>query len=72
CDPHRVVTHGPARLHGQTLTSPDIRAGMSLLIAALCARGVSVIDNAQMIDRGYERIDERLRELGADIEREER
>lgn len=71
CDPHRVVTHGPARLHGQILTSPDIRAGMSLLIAALCARGVSVIENAQMIDRGYERVDERLRELGADIEREE-
>ena len=70
CDPHRVVTHGPARLHGQVLTSPDIRAGMSLLIAALCARGTSVIENAQMIDRGHERIDERLRALGASIERD--
>jgi UDP-N-acetylglucosamine 1-carboxyvinyltransferase len=71
CDPHRVVVHGPARLHAHPLSSPDLRAGMSLLIAACCARGVSVIDNAQVIDRGYERIDERLRALGARIEREE-
>lgn len=70
CDPHRVVVSGPSRLHGCHLTSPDIRAGMSLVIAALCARGVSVIENAQMIDRGYEHIDERLRALGADITRE--
>ncbi len=71
CDPHRVLVTGPSRLHGGMVTSPDIRAGMTLLLAALCARGVSVIEQAQMIDRGYERIDLRLRELGADIEREE-
>jgi UDP-N-acetylglucosamine 1-carboxyvinyltransferase len=69
CDPHRVVVQGPARLHGTHVSSPDIRAGMAMLIAALCARGTSTIDNAQMIDRGYERIDERLRLLGAAIER---
>lgn len=69
CDPHRVVVSGPARLHGTHLSSPDIRAGMALLIAALCAKGESIIDNAQVIDRGYERIDLRLRALGADIER---
>ncbi|HMO04767.1 MAG TPA: UDP-N-acetylglucosamine 1-carboxyvinyltransferase [Kiritimatiellia bacterium] len=69
CDPHRVLVQGPARLHGIHMTSPDIRAGMSMLIAALCAKGSSVIDNAEVIDRGYEAIDERLRALGADIER---
>jgi UDP-N-acetylglucosamine 1-carboxyvinyltransferase len=71
CDPHRVMVVGPSRLHGSLLTSPDIRAGMALIIAALSARGESVIDNAQMIDRGYEDIDARLRTLGADIERED-
>ena len=70
CDPHRVIVMGPSKLHPAHLNSPDIRAGMALLIAALCARGKSTIDNARMIDRGYERIDERLRELGADIARE--
>ena len=70
CDPHRVLVSGPSALRGKHLTSPDIRAGMALMIAALCAEGRSVIDNADMVDRGYERIDERLRELGADIERE--
>ena len=69
CDPHRVVVQGPARLHGVVMSSPDIRAGMAMLIAALCARGESVIENAQMIDRGYEAVDERLRALGAHIER---
>jgi UDP-N-acetylglucosamine 1-carboxyvinyltransferase len=69
CDPHRVVVTGPTRLYGQRLTSPDIRAGMAMLIAALCARGQSVIQNVAEIDRGYERIDERLRGLGAQIER---
>ena len=69
CDPHRVVVTGPSRLYGQRLTSPDIRAGMAMLIAALCARGRSVIGNVAEIDRGYERIDERLRALGAQIER---
>lgn len=71
CDPHRVVVVGPACLHAIPLSSPDIRAGMAMLIAALCARGESVIHNAEVIDRGYERIEERLRALGADIIREE-
>ena len=71
CDPHRVVVSGPSRLYGQRLTSPDIRAGMAILIAALCANGQSVIGNVAEIDRGYERIDERLRAVGAQIERVE-
>ena len=69
CDPHRAVVAGPSRLHGATLVSPDIRAGMALMAAALCARGTSVIRNTPQIDRGYERIDERLRALGARITR---
>ena len=69
CDPHRAVISGPARLSGIKMESPDIRAGMSLLTAALAADGRSVIQNVQQIDRGYERIDERLRALGADIQR---
>ncbi len=69
CDPHRVVVSGPARLYGERLESPDIRAGMAMLIASLCAEGVSTIGNIAQIDRGYERIDERLRSLGARIER---
>jgi UDP-N-acetylglucosamine 1-carboxyvinyltransferase len=71
CDPHRVVVSGPSSLYGQRLTSPDIRAGMAMLIAALCAKGQSVIGNVAEIDRGYERIDERLRAVGAQIERVE-
>jgi UDP-N-acetylglucosamine 1-carboxyvinyltransferase len=71
CDPHRVVVTGPARLYGQRMASPDIRAGMAMLIAALCAEGTSTIGNIAEIDRGYERIDERLRALGAHIERVE-
>jgi UDP-N-acetylglucosamine 1-carboxyvinyltransferase len=71
CDPHRVVVTGPATLYGERLESPDIRAGMAMLIAALCAEGTSTIGNVRQIDRGYERIDERLRELGAVIERTE-
>jgi UDP-N-acetylglucosamine 1-carboxyvinyltransferase len=71
CDPHRVVVSGPSRLYGQRLTSPDIRAGMAMLIAALCANGRSVIGNVAEIDRGYERIDDRLRAVGAQIERVE-
>ncbi len=70
CDPHRVLVTGPSRLHGTGMASPDIRAGMALLIAALCAKGESIIHNAQTIDRGYERVEERLRALGADIVRE--
>ncbi len=69
CDPHRAIVSGPSRLHGERVESPDIRAGMAMLIAALCADGVSEIGNVVQIDRGYERIDERLRELGARIER---
>jgi UDP-N-acetylglucosamine 1-carboxyvinyltransferase len=69
CDPHRVIVIGPRRLRGYRLSSPDIRAGMAKLIAALCAEGTSEIHNVQQIDRGYERIDERLRDLGARIER---
>jgi len=69
CDPHRAIVSGPSRLHGQQLESPDIRAGMAMLIAALAADGVSEIGNVRQIDRGYERIDERLRALGAHIER---
>jgi UDP-N-acetylglucosamine 1-carboxyvinyltransferase len=70
CDPHRVVAIGPTRLRGSVLTSPDIRAGMAMLIAACCAEGESVIKNAQVIDRGYEAIEHRLTALGADIVRE--
>lgn len=69
CDPHRAVISGPAPLRGARVESPDIRAGMAMLIAALCAEGVSQIGNITQIDRGYERIDERLRALGARIER---
>jgi UDP-N-acetylglucosamine 1-carboxyvinyltransferase len=69
CDPHRAVVIGPAKLRGSRLTSPDIRAGMTMLIAALCAEGESVIQNIGQIDRGFERIDERLRGLGANIQR---
>jgi UDP-N-acetylglucosamine 1-carboxyvinyltransferase len=69
CDPHRAIVIGPRRLRGQRLSSPDIRAGMAMLIAAVCAEGTSEIHNVRDIDRGYERIDERLRDLGARIER---
>jgi UDP-N-acetylglucosamine 1-carboxyvinyltransferase len=71
CDPHRVVITGPSRLYGQRMSSPDIRAGMAMVIAALCAEGTSTIGDAYQIDKGYERIDERLRGLGAHIERVE-
>jgi UDP-N-acetylglucosamine 1-carboxyvinyltransferase len=69
CDPHRAIVSGPSRLHGERLESPDIRAGMAMLIAALAAEGTSEIGNVVQIDRGYERIDLRLRDLGAHIER---
>jgi UDP-N-acetylglucosamine 1-carboxyvinyltransferase len=71
CDPHRVLVMGPSRLHGTTVRSPDIRAGMALIIAALCAeRRPCVVQNAEVIDRGYERVEEKLRLMGADIVRE--
>ncbi len=69
CDPHRAVVTGPAKLYGERMASPDIRAGMAMLIAALAAEGESRIGNVGEIDRGYERIDQRLRALGARIER---
>jgi UDP-N-acetylglucosamine 1-carboxyvinyltransferase len=71
CDPHRAVIAGPSPLRGQVVESPDIRAGMAMLLAALAAQGDSVIHNVGQIERGYERIDERLRALGAQIERRE-
>ncbi len=69
CDPHRAIVVGPRPLRGSRVESPDIRAGMAMLIAALCADGTTVIGNVRQIDRGYERIDERLRQLGARITR---
>jgi len=69
CDPHRVVIVGPTRLFGKRLISPDIRAGIALVIAALIADGTTEIDNIYQIDRGYEKLDVRLRKLGADIKR---
>jgi UDP-N-acetylglucosamine 1-carboxyvinyltransferase len=69
CDPHRAVISGPSALKGGTVESPDIRAGMAMLLAALAAEGTSTIHNVGQIERGYERIDERLRALGADIQR---
>jgi len=71
CDPHRVVVIGPSRLVGQPVSSPDIRAGMALVLAALAANGTTTIGNVRQIDRGYENIDEKLRKLGAHIERVE-
>jgi UDP-N-acetylglucosamine 1-carboxyvinyltransferase len=71
CDPHRVVVTGPSHLYGQRMSSPDIRAGMAMVIAALCAEGTSTIGDAYQIDKGYERIDERLRQIGARIDRVE-
>jgi UDP-N-acetylglucosamine 1-carboxyvinyltransferase len=69
CDPHRAVVVGPSQLRGQNLASPDIRAGMALVIAALVAEGESVIHNIRQVERGYQNLDARLRELGADVER---
>jgi UDP-N-acetylglucosamine 1-carboxyvinyltransferase len=69
CDPHRVVVTGPAQLYGGVVSSNDIRAGISLVIAALSAKGETVISNAETIDRGYESIERSLTNLGADIKR---
>ena len=69
CDPHRIIVQGRSRLIGGNVTSPDIRAGMAMVLAALCARGTSKIGNIHQIDRGYEAIEEKLRALGANIER---
>lgn len=69
CDPHRVVVVGPSKLYGTTLHSPDIRAGMALVIAALCAEGQSTIYNVRQIDRGYENLEQKLQKIGAKIKR---
>jgi len=69
CDPHRAIVNGPTPLRGIHMSTPDIRAGMALLLAALCAEGESVINSVELIDRGYERVDRKLRKLGADIVR---
>jgi UDP-N-acetylglucosamine 1-carboxyvinyltransferase len=69
CDPHRVVVQGPTKLYGRNLLSPDLRAGIALVIASLIAKGESIIENIYQIDRGYERVEERLSGIGADIRR---
>lgn len=69
CDPHRIVVSGPTKLYGKKIISPDIRAGIALVIAGLIAEGKTEIDNIYQIDRGYEKLDERLQKLGANIER---
>jgi UDP-N-acetylglucosamine 1-carboxyvinyltransferase len=69
CDPHRVVVVGRSQLYGQPVQSPDVRAGMAMMIAALCAQGTTTIRNVRQIDRGYERIDQKIRDLGGLIER---
>jgi len=69
CDPHRAFVSGPTNLYGKKLTSPDLRAGIAMIIAGLIARGETTIDNIYQIDRGYENIDKRLRKLGANIRR---
>lgn len=71
CDPHRAVISGPSKLTGSELTSPDVRAGMAMVIAALCAQGRSVIKNVYQIERGYEHLVDRLAALGARISRQE-
>jgi UDP-N-acetylglucosamine 1-carboxyvinyltransferase len=70
CDPHRVIVTGPTPLTGEKVESPDIRAGMALLISALAAQGQSTLRNVGQIDRGYERVDEKMKSLGANIRRE--
>ena len=71
CDPHRAVISGPAKLHGSELISPDVRAGMAMIIAAMCAEGKSVISNVYQVERGYEKLVERLAGLGARIVRKD-
>ncbi|HEY6073486.1 MAG TPA: UDP-N-acetylglucosamine 1-carboxyvinyltransferase, partial [Anaerolineales bacterium] len=69
CDPYRCLIQGPMQLYGEKLESPDIRAGMALLLAALAAKGTSTVRNIGQIERGYEKVDEKLRALGAHVER---
>lgn len=70
-DPHRIIVNGPTKLHGEYVASPDIRAGAALLLAALAAKGESVVDHAEIIERGYEKIEEKLVKLGAEIKKTE-
>lgn len=70
CDPHRALVSGPSALHGSDLVSPDVRAGMAMVLAACCARGVSIIRNVYQIERGYERLVERLQAIGVRIWKE--
>ena len=69
CDPHRVVVSGPTELRGKKLASPDLRAGITLVLAGMVAKGTTTIENIYQIDRGYEKIEERLQSIGADIKR---
>ena len=69
CDPFRCLVQGPNQLYSENLESPDIRAGMSLLLAALTAKGTSTVRNIRQIERGYENVDNKLRDLGANIKR---
>ena len=69
CDPHRAVVRGRTRLKGREVISPDVRAGMALVVAALCAEGESVIRNIEQIERGYEQLLDKLINIGADIRR---
>jgi UDP-N-acetylglucosamine 1-carboxyvinyltransferase len=69
CDPHRVIIQGPTSLFGEKMESPDIRAGMALVLAALSAQGQSTIRNIGQIDRGYEKVEQKLAALGAHIDR---
>lgn len=70
CDPHRVLIAGPSKLHGGKMSSPDIRSGMALVIAALAAKGESIIENVEQLDRGYENLFEKLKKIGTDVKRE--
>jgi UDP-N-acetylglucosamine 1-carboxyvinyltransferase len=69
CDPHRALISGPTKLYGTHIISPDIRAGMALVIAGLTASGTTEIENIELIERGYYKIEERLKHIGADIKR---
>ncbi len=69
CDPHRALVNGPSKLIAANLSSPDVRAGMAMMIAAMCAEGTSIIDNIYAIERGYDNISQRLNALGASIKK---
>ena len=69
CDPHRAVINGPSKLNGARVSSPDVRAGMALIIAAACSKGISVIENIYQIERGYENLEEKLKAININITR---